>query len=139
MATLALVTAVDTDPEGDWITPGGDTDDIAFRTVGFNDAYTDAQAAKHRRLARAYEGDVGRVPTQLLRKANLEALLKHCVSGVKNLTSADGAEVTWEQVKTMVFDPKYKPLADAMFKAARMAAERRQADLDDAEGNSERS
>jgi hypothetical protein len=115
MADLSIVTAVETSPEGDWIAPGGDMDDIEFLTVGFNDRYTDAQATAHRRLARAYGDDLGRVPVALLRKANLECLVK------------------------MIFEPKYKPLGDGMFAAARLATSRRAADLEDAEGNSVRS
>ena len=138
MAELSTVTVAEVAPEGDWICPGGDTDDIEFRTVGLNDAYSDAQAAKHRRLAKAYEGDIGRVPTHLLRKANMEALLQHCVSGVRNLTQG-GVEVAWDDAKAMLFDPKRKPLAEGAFKAARIAADRRVADLAEAEGNSAQS
>jgi hypothetical protein len=138
MADLSIVTAVETSPEGDWIAPGGDMDDIEFLTVGFNDRYTDAQATAHRRLARAYGDDLGRVPVALLRKANLECLVKHSVFGIKNLKDG-GREVSWDEAKKMIFEPKYKPLGDGMFAAARLATSRRAADLEDAEGNSVRS
>ncbi|MFT8245195.1 hypothetical protein [Roseomonas sp. BN140053] len=139
MATLASLTAAETaDPEGDWIAPGGDADDIEVRTVGFSDAYTDAQARRHRRLAQAYGGDVTAVPVALMRKANLDCLLQHSVFGLRNLKGEDGQDLPFEEVKRMVYEPRFRPLADAMFAAARLATARRKADIEDAEGNSER-
>ncbi|EHM01423.1 hypothetical protein HMPREF9946_02162 [Acetobacteraceae bacterium AT-5844] len=140
MATLDIVTAAELPPEGEWIAPGGDMDDIEFLTVGFTDAYTDAQNLRHRRLARAYGGDVGAVPVALLRKANLECLLeKRCVTGIRNLLDVNKQPISWDEVKVMVFDPKYRPLADGLFAAARLATLRREADLGEAEGNSAKS
>jgi hypothetical protein len=139
MAKLSVVTAVEIAPEGDWIAPGGDMDDIEFLTVGFTDRYIDAQAVAHRRLARAYGDDIGRVPVAALRKVNLECLLKHAVFGIRNLKDENDQEVTWEQAKKMVFEARFKPLGDGMFAAARLAGSRRAVDLEDAEGNSGKS
>lgn len=136
MARISTLTAVEPSEKGDWIAPGGDADDIEVQTVGFTDAYTDAQARKHRRLAQAYGGDVSAVPVALLRKANLECLLQHSVFGLRNLQGDDGTDIPFETVKRMAFEPQYRPIADAMFAAARLATARRKADIEDAEGNS---
>jgi hypothetical protein len=137
MANLASVTAAELPPEGEWVAPGGDMEDIEFLTVGFTDAYTDMQNRRHRRLAQAHGDSIANVPVKLLRKANLECLLAaRCVTGIRNLSNADGQPVTWDEVKTMVFDPRYRPLADGLFAAVRLASQRREADLEDAEGNS---
>jgi hypothetical protein len=139
MARLSTITAAEIPDEGVWIAPGGETDDIEFQTSGFTDAYTDAQNRKHRRLATAY-GGLDSVPVALLRKANLDTLLEQrCVTGIRNLTDENEQPVTWERVKEMVYEPQYKPLVDGMFNAARLATLRRQADVEDAEGNSARS
>jgi hypothetical protein len=136
MAILDAVTKVETPPEGDWITPGGEMDDIEVLTKGYTDAYTDAQAQRHLRAAQAYGGDVSRVPNAILRKHNLDCLLKHCVSGVRNLKRANGEEITFEDVKVMVYEPQYRPLADGLFAATRLATLRRKTDLEELEGNS---
>jgi len=135
---LSAVTAVaPADPQGDWIAPGGEFDDLEVLTVGFTDAYTDMQSSRHRKLARAYGGDQNAVPVKLTRKANIDCLLAHSVFGLRNLVDEAGKDVPWETVKQMVYEEQYRPLADAMFAAARLATARRKDDLEEAEGNSE--
>jgi hypothetical protein len=139
MAKLSAVTAAEIPPEGDWIQPRGELDDIEILTVGFTDAYTDTQSRKHQRLAKAY-GSAEAVPVALMRKANLECLIdSRCVTDIRNLHNGDGEPILWDEVKRMVFEPQYRPLADGLFAAARLATLRREADLEDAEGNSVRS
>ncbi|MFC0410962.1 hypothetical protein [Roseomonas elaeocarpi] len=136
MKLSAVTIVAPTDPQGDWIAPGGEFDDLEVLTVGITDAFTDAQAARHQKLARSWGGDATRAPVRLLRKANMDCLLAHSVFGLRNLKDDDGNDVPWEQVKKMVYEEQYRPLANAMFAAANLATARRAADIEDAEGNS---
>jgi hypothetical protein len=136
---MAKLSAFKTDSkaihEGEWIRVGEEYDDLDIRTRGFTDAYFDAQAAKQRKAAVGFGGDVSKLPSALRRQINIECLLAHVVLDVRNLQHDDGRNVTFEEFKEMLRDPDYGELLSACFKAASMVGQRRAADLEDAAGN----
>jgi len=127
MAKLSAVTA---DPaatdEGDWIDIL-ECDDLRIRSRGYTDRYHDALRTKLQRAARAYGGDVSRVPEGIRRKLSTEALMDHVTLDVENLEGVDIAKL-----KEMVFEAKFRPLLDHCYTAANIMQARREADLEEA-------
>lgn len=123
--------------EGEWIRVGDEYDDLEIRTRGFTDAYFDAQAARQRRAAVGFGGDVSKIPSALRRQINVEALIAHVVLDVRNLNHDDDRPVTKDEFADLLRDADYSELVVACFRAAGQVGQRRQADLEDAVGNSE--
>jgi hypothetical protein len=122
--------------EGEWIVVGDEYEDLEIRTRGFTDAYFDAQAARQRRAAVSLGGDVSKLPSGLRRQINIDCLIQHVVLDVRNLEDDKGQPVTAEQFHALLRDPDYSELVVACFSAAGKVGQRRQADLEDAVGNS---
>jgi hypothetical protein len=122
--------------EGEWVRVGEEYDDLEIRTRGFTDAYFDAQAARQRKAAVGFGGDVTKLPSAIRRQINVECLIQHVVLDVRNLTHDDGRPVTKEEFYDLLRDPDYAELVIACFRAASLVGQRRAADLEEAEGNS---
>lgn len=122
--------------EGEWVKVGEEYDDLEIKTRGFSDVYFDAQAAKQRRAATGFGGDVTKLPSALRRSINVEALIAHVVLDVRNLTDDAGKPVTKDQFCDLLRNDDYAELVVACFKAAGQVGQRKAADIEDAVGNS---
>ena len=120
--------------EGEWVRVGDEYDDLEIHTRGITDAYTNAQAARQRKAAIGFGGDVEKLPIEIRRQINTDLLIKHVLIDVRNLED-NGNPVTFEQFCDMLRDPDYTELVGACFKAALMVGQRRGADLEEAVGN----
>ena len=121
--------------EGEWIRVGDEYDDLEILTRGITDLYLDAQAAKQRRAAVGFGGDVDRLPVAIRRKINVECLIAHVVLDVRNLTDDAGQPVSFAQFKELLHDRDYTPLVSACFLAASQVGRRTAADIEEASGN----
>ena len=121
--------------EGEWIRVGDEYDDLEILTRGITDLYLDAQAAKQRRAAVGFGGDVDRLPVAIRRKINVECLIAHVVLDVRNLTDDAGQPVSFAQFKELLHGRDYTPLVSACFLAASQVGRRTAADLEEASGN----
>ena len=121
--------------EGDWIRVGDEYDDLEVFTRGITDLYLDAQAAKQRRAAVGFGGDVDRLPVAIRRKINVDCLIAHVVLDVRNLTDDAGQPINFTQFKELLYDRDYTPLVSACFLAASQVGRRIKLDVDEAVGN----
>ena len=121
--------------EGEWIRVGDEYDDLEILTRGITDIYLDAQAAKQRRAAVAYGGDVDRLPIAIRRKINVDCLIAHVALDVRNLLDDAGQPVSFAQFKELLHDRDYTPLVSACFLAASQVGRRTAADVEEAVGN----
>lgn len=121
--------------EGEWIRVGDEYDDLEILTRGITDLYLDAQAAKQRRAAVSYGGDVDRLPVATRRKINVECLIAHVVLDVRNLTDEADQPVSFAKFKELLHDRDYTPLVSACFLAASQVGRRTAADVEEAVGN----
>ena len=121
--------------EGEWIRVGDEYDDLEILTRGITDLYLDAQAAKQRRAAVGFGGDVDRLPVAIRRKINVDCLIAHVVLDVRNLTDDAGQPINFTQFKELLHDRDYTPLVSACFLAASQVGRRTAADLEEASGN----
>lgn len=125
--------------DGEWVRPGEEYEDLEILTRGLTDTYFDGQAARQRRAAVAYNGNVDKLPLAERREINLDLLIEHVILDVRNLTHDDGkTPVTFAEFKVMLRDPDYAELGLACFAAASQVGRRRQADVEDAIPSSER-
>ncbi|MDO9712456.1 hypothetical protein [Paracraurococcus lichenis] len=121
--------------EGAWIRVGEEYGDLEIQTRGFTDQYTDAQTRRQRQAAKAYEGDVSRLPVALRRKINIDCLCDFVLMGVRNLT-VQGTPVDFPTFCNLLKDPRYAPLVEASFRAVNRVGQQLEADIEDAVGNS---
>jgi len=136
MAKLsAFKTNSDAINQGEWVRPGEEYDDLEVRVRGFTDAYYDAQAAKLRRAAVPFGGDISKIPSALRRQINVDCLNAHVVLDVRNLKGDDGKDIKVDQFRELLRDPDYAELVIAVYKAAGRVGQQRAADLEDAAGN----
>jgi hypothetical protein len=124
--------------EGEWVPPGEEYGDLEILTRGLTDPYFDAQAARQRRAAVGFNGNVDKLPLAIRRAINLDLLIEHVVLDVRNLEHDDGTKVTFDEFTQMLRDPDYAELATACFAAASQVGKRRATDLEDAAPSSER-
>jgi hypothetical protein len=136
MAKLSQLTADAATEEGDWVSPGLEYDDLEIRTRGYTDKYQDALRSRLFVAAKRYSGQVDRIPEADRREIGTKCLMQHVTLGIRNLQHEDGRDVTFEDLKVMVHEPKYRPLLDACYAAANIVQSRREADLEIASGNS---
>ena len=122
--------------QGEWVSPGDEYDDLMILTRGFTDLYTDARAARMRRLAVGYGGDERKVPNKLARAAVADALIQHVLIDVKNLAKPDNTPVTFAEFCEYIKNPDYSDLFKAAVAAAAMVGMSRKQDVQDALGNS---
>jgi hypothetical protein len=118
--------------EGEWVRPGEEYGDLEILTRGLTDTYFDAQAARQRRAAVGFGGNVDKLPVAIRRAINLDLLIEHVVLDVRNLEHDDGTKVTFDQFTQMLRDPDYAELATACFAAASLVGRRRAVDVEDA-------
>jgi hypothetical protein len=138
MAKLSFLTADTAAEEGDWVSPGLEYDDLEIRTRGYTDKYQDALRQRLFVAAKRHSGQVDRIPENDRREIGAKCLLQHVTMDVRNLHHEDGREVTFDELKQMVLEPRFRPLLDACYAAANLVHARRQSDLEEAAGNSER-
>lgn len=119
---------------GEWVPLGEEYDNLAIRTRGFVDAYWDMQAAKQRREAQKYSGDINRLPSAVRRAINVECLIATVLIDVQNLFDDDGKPVTFDGFCEFLRDPDYHELIVACFRAAGQVGQQRQAEVDDVAG-----
>lgn len=118
--------------EGRWVSPGEEFDELMIKTRGFGDHYYDARAAKMRRAATAYGGNVDRIPNAVTREITIDCLQAHCLQDVKNLVDEDGKEVNFQQFLKLMRDPDYADLVVASLKAVAVVGLQREAEVADA-------
>jgi hypothetical protein len=58
--------------EGEWVPPGEEYGDLEILTRGLTDTYFDAQAARQRRAAVGFNGNVDKLPLAIRRAINLD-------------------------------------------------------------------
>lgn len=119
--------------EGAWKHPDPDMD-LEIQTRGLTDAYYDRQAAKHRKAAKSFGGDVDKLPLAMKRRLNIECLIAECLLDVK-MKDDDGKDVTFEEFCEAILDPDCVDLANAAFTAATMVSNERNADAKELVGN----
>ena len=121
---------------GEWVRPDEEFDDLEIRTRGYTDAYTDARAAKLRRAALPYGGDVSKIPNAEQRDIIADCLVAHCLLDVRNLENDDGQPVSFARFCEMVRDPAYPDLWAAATRAPALVGRIRAGEAEDAVGNS---
>lgn len=127
MAKISAVTADEAaEDEGDWIAIL-ECDDLEVRTRGYTDRYQDLFRQKTQRAARAYGNDPARIPEAIRRKIGTDCLLAEVTLDVRNLEGC-----TFDDVKRMVYEPRFRPLLDHLYAAANIMQARRASDLEDA-------
>lgn len=122
--------------QGEWVSPGEEYDDLQILTRGFTDLYTDARAARMRRLAVGFGGDERKIPNELQREVIVDCLIKHVTLGVRNLVDDAGQPVTFAAFCDMLRNPDYADLFKAAVNAASMVGLVARQDVADALGNS---
>lgn len=122
---------------GEWIKPGDEFDDLEIHTRGFTDVYTDARAAKLRRVAMGFGGDERKIPAALVRSIVVEAMISHVLLDVRGLRDEHGKDVDFARFCLLLRDPDYSPLFDAAVRAASMVGLANMTEAQDAAGNSE--
>lgn len=133
--------AVDADAikDGEWVRLGGDYDDIEIHTRGLTDQYWDTTSAKQRKMAQGFNGDTEALPVRHRRDINTRAFIEHCLLDppVKNLFHDDARtkEVTGEEFRKMLLDPRYQKLVAACYAAARRVGQNIDSDMDAAAKN----
>jgi len=120
--------------EGAWKRPDPERPDFEIRTRGFTDRYHDLQAAKQRKAAKGFGGDVNKLPVATTRRINIDCLIAECLLDVK-LTDDDKQPVTFEEFCEALRDPDQVDLQNAAFTAAGMVTNERAADAKEAAGN----
>ncbi len=121
---------------GEWQSPGDEYDDMEIRTRGFTDLYTDARAARMRRLAVGFGGDERKVPNKLQREVIVDCLIKHVILDVRGLVDDAGTPVTFAAFCDLLRNPDYADLFKACVNAASMVGLQSRQDTADALGNS---
>lgn len=122
--------------QGAWIKPGEEYDDLEILTRGFTDAYTDARAAKVRRVALHYGNDANKIPAAEQRAITVDCLISHVLLDVRGLSDDAGNPVPFGQFCDLLRDPDFSDLFVACIKAATMVGTQRRQDAADAVGNS---
>lgn len=126
---------------GQWIDVLYDGDVIQVQTAGQTDDFVNAQRIAHKKAAEPFQGDVSRVPVQVLRPINCRLLQKHAFKDISGLyhDEAETQPVTAEDIKAILLDPEaikdHAELIDALFTAQRLVEDGKGRDLQEAEGN----
>lgn len=117
---------------GDWVDMIPDCGDLRIRTRGLGNA--DWRRLQQQKLAALPRRDRrnGIVP-EAIEAINLDCLVETCLLDWANLTGADGAPLPFskETARKYLADPRYRPLLDACYFAAREVAERRAEEQED--------
>lgn len=121
--------------DGQFVRPWPD-EDLEIRTRGITHAFIDAQARRQRRAAQGFGGDVDALPVNVRQKINVDCLIEFCLLDVRNLHHDDGRPVTFDEFKTMLYDPDLEDYVSACFTAAKMVGRATEAEVQEAAGNS---
>ena len=111
--------------DGEWVALGDEFGGIEIRTRGFTDAYTDAKNARLRQVARAYAGDVMKIPTAAQREIVIEAMIAHVLVGVRGAQNDDGSDTTFAQFCDAIRLPDYEDVYVAVVNACAQAGRAR--------------
>jgi len=122
--------------QGEWVSPGEEYDDLEILTRGLTDQYSDARAAKLRRAALRYGGDVNKLPGSITRDITVECMIDHVLLDVRHLSDEDGNPIDFAGFKELLRNPDYSDLVIAALKAAAIVGTQRIRNAEDAEKNS---
>lgn len=136
MARLsALRVDADAIEHGEWINPGDEFDGMKLKVRGFNDAYFDAQNQKMRRAALPFNENAAKIPNATARTIRAECLAQHVFVDVRGLEGDDGKPVDAARFKTLMLDPNFGTLVQAVQVAASMVGRGMALDVEDAAKN----
>lgn len=120
---------------GEWVSPGEEYADLTIKTRGYSHAYRDKSAARFRRAAAKFGGDLSKVPSEEQTALITELLISELLIDVRGLSDDEGNTIDVEKLKVLLRDPDYGNLLLACQQAAGKVGEVRDADLNIALGN----
>lgn len=118
--------------EGAWVQPGPEYGDLEFLTRGFTDEYRDAMAARQRRAAVGFGGDVTKLPASIRRSIMVDCLTKFVTRDVRNLEDDNGQPIDFATMCPLLSQPAYDDLLSAALQAAAIVGRQTDLDVEDA-------
>lgn len=112
---------------GEWVQPGEEYGTLEILTRGFTDAYVDAKAARMRKVALGFAGDVNKIPNAIGRAITTECLIAHVLLDVRGIEGDDGQPIGFAAFCDLLRDPDYSDLLNAVVAAAAQSGKRNKA------------
>jgi hypothetical protein len=122
--------------DGEWMLLGLEFDDVEIKIRGQTNAFIDAQSRRLQRAARAYGGEIGRIPIAVLRKHNAELLVEHLLVDVRNLTDDQGRAIGIDEFRDLLQRPEFGEVVVACYVASRAVGKMREEETEEVRGNS---
>jgi hypothetical protein len=121
---------------GEWVKPGEDWRDLEIQTRGHTDKFVNSHQKRLRQAAKSLNGNIEALPIEIKRAALLEALIEHCLLGVRGLGTRDPdgsvRTVTFPEFVDMLRSGDYPKLVTAAILASAQVGEKRSDDVEDA-------
>lgn len=119
---------------GEWVDNIPDCYDLRIKARGLNNQ--DYKRMQQRLLRNASRAD--RMPdrwSDTLDLVQTKCLAETCLIDIENFVHPDGKPVTVAEAKTLILEPKYRPVRDAVLYAASLIGQAKADDLADAAKN----
>lgn len=121
--------------DGMWVQPDPN-EEVEFLARGATPKYEARRNGAIRRLVTAH-GSLDATPAPIRAKILGGLLFEECILDVRGVTHEDGRAATLAEVRALACTPAGEPALNLAYAAVDRVTARRQADAEDAEGNSE--